>query len=103
MTVELKAKPFRTAAEIKAALAKRYRVSVAEIDGRSTCRRVSTPRQMAMALCRRKLGYTLPQIARVFGNRNPSTVYFACRKFGYVPTPEASELGYRNGFGRGKG
>ena len=82
--LKLKAKPFRSCLEIKQRVAKRYRVTVADLEGHSRKREFARPRQIAMALAYRKLkpfGYSLPMIARHFGNRDHTTVLFACRKF----------------------
>ena len=82
--VKLKARPFRSCAEIKQRVAKRYRVTVADLEGHSRKKRFARPRQIAMALSYRKLkpfGYSLTMIARQFGGRDHTTVLFACRKF----------------------
>lgn len=82
--VRLKTRPFRSCAEIKQRVAKRYRVTVADLEGPSRKRCHARPRQIAMALAYRKLkpfGYSLPMIARQFGGRDHTTILFACRKF----------------------
>ncbi len=83
--VVLRTKPFRSIDEIKKAVAKRYRVSVADLEGPCRQQRFAVPRQIAMALCYRRLkpfGYSLPMIGKRFGDRDHTTVLFACRKMG---------------------
>lgn len=82
--VKLRTRPFRSCAEIKARVAKRYRITVADLEGHSRKRQFAQPRQIAMALTYRKLkpfGYSLTMVARQFGGRDHTTVLFACRKF----------------------
>lgn len=83
--VVLRAKPFRSIDEIKKAVAKRYRVTVADLEGPSHARQFALPRQVAMALSYRKLkpfGYSLPMVGKQFGDRDHTTVLYACRKIG---------------------
>lgn len=82
--VELKVKPFVSCAQIKARVAKRYGITIADMDGHSRKRQYAWPRQIAMALCYRRLkpyGYSLPLIAKNFGGRHHTTTLYACRKF----------------------
>lgn len=83
--VVLRSKRFRSVQEIKVAVAKRYRVSIADLEGPCRKREFAKPRQIAMALSYRKLkafGYSLPMIGRAFGDRDHTTVLHACRKLG---------------------
>lgn len=83
--VVLRSKRFRSVQEIKVAVAKRYRVSVADLEGPCRKQEFAKPRQIAMALSYRKLkafGYSLPMIGRAFGDRDHTTVLHACRKLG---------------------
>lgn len=92
--IELKAKPFVSCAQIKARIAKRYRITVADLEGPCRRREYAIPRQIAMALAHRRLsplGYSLPMIGKSFGGRHWATVLFASKKFGYQPDPVASE------------
>lgn len=69
---------------IKRAIARRYKIKVADLEGRSRKVVYAKPRQLAMALSYRKLkplGYSLPMIGRHFGGRDHTTVLHACRKF----------------------
>lgn len=91
--VELKTKPLRSCAQIKAKIAKRYGITVADLESPSRKREFARPRQIAMALAHRRLsplGYSLNMIAKNFGGRHYSTVLFACKKFGFQPDPVAS-------------
>lgn len=91
--VQLRTKPFTSVREIKAAFAKRYKVTVADLEGSSRKRMYAIPRQAAMALCYRRLkryGYSLPVIGKHFGGRDHTTVLFACRKYGHTPNPSES-------------
>lgn len=83
--IELKAKPFRSVQDVKRAVAKRYRVTVADLESPSTKRKFTHPRHVAMALAYRRLkpfGYSLPMVAKQFGDRDHTVVLFACRKLG---------------------
>jgi hypothetical protein len=83
--VVLRTRPFRSIEDIKRAVAKRYRVTVADLEDASRARMFAHPRQVAMALSYRKLkrfGYSLPLIGKHFGGRDHTTVLFAVRKIG---------------------
>lgn len=62
---------------IRALVASHYGITIAEICGASSLRRCAWPRQVAMYLCARQAGLSTPGIARLFGDRDPSTVLFA--------------------------
>lgn len=65
---------------IMALVADYYQISVADL---VSCRRshsIARPRQLAMALARSYTQYSLPEIGRAFGNRDHSTVVYACQK-----------------------
>ena len=99
--VILRTRPFSTCAEIKLAIAKRYRITIADLVGPCRKRRFALPRQIAMALSHRRLtrqGYSLTMIARAFGNRHHATILFAAKKFGYrtAPTRRGASSGWSN-------
>jgi len=103
--VALKAKPFVSCAQIKARVAKRYGITVADLESGSRKRQFARPRQVAMALAHRRLtplGYSLSMIAKNFGGRHYSTVLFACKKYGFQPDPVISERGRQNRMGARK-
>jgi len=93
--VQLRTRPFSSVAEIKEAVARRYKVKVSDLEGKSRKKAYAIPRQVAMALSYRKLrrfGYSLPLIGKHFGDRDHTTVLFAYRKIG---TKGQERLGQR--------
>jgi chromosomal replication initiator protein len=62
------------------AVANYYDLRSADIVGNSRQRQVVFARQVAMALCRSMLTMSLPEIGRVFGGRDHSTVLSSLRK-----------------------
>jgi hypothetical protein len=62
---------------IRAVVASHYGISVAEICGGGSARRSAWPRQVAMYICARQAALPTPSIARLFGNRDGSTVRWA--------------------------
>jgi hypothetical protein len=96
--VELRTKPFETVMDVKRMVARRYGVTVQDIEGPSRAPMFSHPRQVAMALAYRRLkskGASYPLIGREFGGRHWTTVIFACRKFGRNADPQLSEIARR--------
>ncbi len=65
---------------IKAAVAKFYNMSVAELMRKTREKAVSHPRQMAMYLSTKHTTLSLPNIARLFGGYDHTTVLYAKRK-----------------------
>ncbi|MBL8559614.1 MAG: ATP-binding protein [Hyphomonadaceae bacterium] len=65
---------------IKAAVAKHYAMSVAELMRKTREKAVSHPRQMAMYLSTKMTPLSLPNIARLFGGYDHTTVLYAKRK-----------------------
>jgi chromosomal replication initiator protein len=57
-----------------------YHVSVDDLKSNRRNKEVANPRQVAMYLCRFLLNMTLPQIGLEFGNRDHTTVMYACSK-----------------------
>lgn len=92
--VQLRTRPFRSIAEIKEAVARRFKVKVSDLEGSSRQRAYTIPRQVAMALAYRRLrryGYSLPVIGKQFGDRDHTTVLHAYRKIG---TKGKARVGY---------
>lgn len=55
-------------------------VSVSEITGTSRIRFIAEARQAAMIVMRDRMNLSYPHIAKVFGHRHHSTVWYACNK-----------------------
>jgi hypothetical protein len=65
--------------QIRAVVADHYGLTLAELCGGRLIRRCAWPRQVAMYICARQAALSTPDIARLFGNRDESTVLFALR------------------------
>ena len=59
-------------------VAERYGVSVSALLSDRRGRSIAWPRHVAMYMCRRHTPFSLPRIGRAFGNRDHSTVMYAC-------------------------
>lgn len=68
--------------EIQNVLAQAYGITVAEMRGKSRTRKYARPRQIAAALCRELTTASYPQIGRMFGDRDHTTILFAARVIG---------------------
>jgi hypothetical protein len=64
--------------QVRRAVAEHFGLTPAEIDGRQNCRRFARPRQIAMYICARVAGMSLPQIGRLL-NRDHSTIHHGVR------------------------
>ena len=69
-----------SSAYIQDVVAKYYNISVNDLKGQKRSNDVTFPRQIAMYLCRNVAQMSMPQIGRDFGNRDHSTVMYACDK-----------------------
>jgi chromosomal replication initiator protein len=67
-------------ATIKAEIASRYQIDVADLEGEDRDKRVAQARQIAIYLARELTGSSFPEIARAFGGRDHSTMVRAYRK-----------------------
>lgn len=56
-----------------------YRIKVADLLSKKRTRNITRPRQMAMLLARELTPFSLPEIGAAFGDRDHSTVLYACR------------------------
>lgn len=65
---------------VTAAVAKHYQQSVADVRGPTRRQSVVQPRSLAMYLCRQLTSASYAEIGRYFGNRDHTTVLYACRK-----------------------
>ena len=57
-----------------------YRLKIPELKSRNNSRHIAFPRQVAMYLCKRLTGSSLPSIGAQFGGKHHSTVIHAVRK-----------------------
>ena len=67
-------------AKIQKLVADFYNITVEDLKGKRRNNKVVIPRQIAMYLCRMETSETLDKIGLEFGNRDHSTVIFACEK-----------------------
>lgn len=65
---------------IKAEVARRYGVSVHQLEGKGREKRISQARHIAMYLARELTASSFPTIGASFGRRDHTTVMHACRK-----------------------
>lgn len=66
--------------EIQRACAAHYRIDLSEMRSARRARAVARPRQVAMYLAKKLTPRSLPEIGRIFGGRDHSTVIHAVRK-----------------------
>ncbi|MDD2534211.1 MAG: chromosomal replication initiator protein DnaA [Eubacteriales bacterium] len=69
-----------TAGLIMEVVSNAFNVSVDDLKSNRRSKEVAMPRQVSMFLCRSLLNMTLPQIGTEFGNRDHTTVMYACSK-----------------------
>jgi chromosomal replication initiator protein len=67
-------------ADVQAAVAERFDLTVAQLTSPSRASAVAWPRQIALHLARDLTGQSLPAIGRAFGGRNHATVLHACKR-----------------------
>lgn len=65
---------------IQKTVAEYYKIRLSDLLGKSRSRSFARPRQMAMAMAKDLTDRSLPEIGRVFGGRDHTTVMHACRK-----------------------
>ena len=61
-------------------VARNFSVSPNDITGKSRDKKITQARHIAIMLCRELLGLSLPQVGRLFGNRDHSSVIHSIRK-----------------------
>jgi chromosomal replication initiator protein len=74
--------PTLTPERIISAVAQHYDLSKEQLVGRSRARAVSGPRQLAMFLIREETDSSLPEIGKLLGGRDHSTILHGCHKIG---------------------
>ncbi|MEJ1089637.1 chromosomal replication initiator protein DnaA [Microbacterium sp. Mu-80] len=66
--------------DIITATAAYFKLTVDDLYGSSRSQQIATARQIAMYLCRERTSLSLPKIGQLFGNRDHTTVMYACKK-----------------------
>jgi chromosomal replication initiator protein len=69
-----------TERQIVEAVANHFGVEVSAFEGKSRCRAISRPRQVAMYLLREETGASLPQIGAMLGDRDHTTILHGCER-----------------------
>lgn len=64
---------------IQKTVANFYRINTSDLLSKKRTRNISRPRQMAMCLARELTQLSLPEIGATFGNRDHTTVLYACK------------------------
>ncbi|WP_439596489.1 helix-turn-helix domain-containing protein [Falsiroseomonas sp.] len=72
-----------------AAVAEEFGIAADAILGECRSREIALPRQVAMALAHRVLGYSTPRIGRLLG-RDPSTVLHGCQRIASLAAADAA-------------
>ncbi|MGB3732264.1 chromosomal replication initiator protein DnaA [Microbacterium sp.] len=57
-----------------------FKLTVDDLYGSSRSQQIALARQIAMYLCRERTNLSLPKIGQLFGNRDHTTVMYACKK-----------------------
>src|SRR5438105_8741204 len=73
---------------ILGSVAEKFSVKVEQMCGQRRTRTVSLPRQVAMYLTRQLTDLSLVEIGRIYGNRDHTTVLYACEKIGEMITAD---------------
>jgi chromosomal replication initiator protein len=72
--------PAITVESIQKLVANHFNLKVTELKSKNNSQQISFPRQVAMYLCKRMTGSSLPEIGRRFGGKHHSTVIHAIQK-----------------------
>ncbi len=75
---------------IQKTVANFYRINTPELLSKKRTRNISRPRQMAMCLARELTQLSLPEIGTLFGNRDHTTVLYACKTIEDLRTRETT-------------
>jgi chromosomal replication initiator protein len=73
---------FKDPEEIMKLVARQFRIGLSDLRSDKKTRELSTPRQLAMFLCRKYTNLSLPDIGTLFGGKNHTTVLHAIRRVG---------------------
>ena len=66
--------------KIQKRVAEHFKIRTSDILGSNRSRSIALPRQVAMYLCRKLTSHSFPEIGTFFGNKDHTTVMFACKK-----------------------
>jgi len=69
---------------IQKAIADHFHMRIQELKAKNNSKAVATPRQIAMYLCKKLTGVSLPQIGREFGNKHHTTVLHSINKIEHL-------------------
>lgn len=75
---------------IQKTVADYYRIKVSELLSKKRTRTISRPRQIAMCLARELTQLSLPEIGTAFGDRDHTTVMYACKTIENLRTTDSS-------------
>ncbi|MCK3658308.1 chromosomal replication initiation protein DnaA [Pasteurellaceae bacterium Pebbles2] len=79
-----------TIENIQKVVAEYYRIKVADLKSKNRSRSIARPRQLAMALAKELTNRSLPEIGKVFGDRDHTTVLHACRQIALLRESDAN-------------
>ncbi|MDE2823336.1 MAG: chromosomal replication initiator protein DnaA, partial [Chloroflexota bacterium] len=86
-----------TVENIQKTVADYFRLRVSDLTSKRRSRSVVRPRQIAMALARELTNRSFPEIGTAFGDRDHTTVLYACRKVEKLRKADSSiDTDYRN-------
>ena len=79
---------------IQKAIADHYQMRILDLKAKNNSHSVALPRQIAMYLCKKLTGFSLPQIGREFGNKHHTTVLHSINKIEQLrqEDPEVNRL-----------
>jgi chromosomal replication initiator protein len=80
--------------DVRDHVAKYFRLSVEDLCGPRRTRDLVRPRQTAMYLARKLTGRSTPQIGKVFGNRDHTTVMHAVKQIERLVGGECEDLAF---------
>ena len=82
---------------IQKTVAEYFRLRVSDLTSKRRSRAIARPRQLAMALARELTNRSFPEIGASFGDRDHTTVLYACRQVEKLRKSDSSvETDYRN-------
>ena len=86
-----------TIESVQKTVADYFRVRVSDLVSKRRSRSIVRPRQIAMALARELTNHSFPEIGTAFGDRDHTTVIYACRQVDKLRRTESSvNTDYRN-------